>query len=111
MSELNDELTKNKGDLTAKEKEIEHSKQKIQMLSAAIEPAVSKTFIKDILSDDGGISFHRFQIFTWTIVLILIFVASVYNVLSMPEFDATLLALMGISGGTYIGFKLPKQES
>lgn len=111
LSELNDELTKNKGDLTAKEKEIEHSKQKIQMLSAAIEPAVSKTFIKDILSDDGGISFHRFQIFTWTIVLILIFVASVYNVLSMPEFDATLLALMGISGGTYIGFKLPKQES
>jgi hypothetical protein len=26
--------------------------------------------------------------------------------LVMPEFDATLLGLMGISNGTYIGFKL-----
>jgi len=25
----------------------------------------------------------------------------------MPELNATLLALMGISSGTYIGFKLP----
>jgi hypothetical protein len=27
--------------------------------------------------------------------------------LTMPEFSATMLALMGISWGTYIGFKLP----
>jgi hypothetical protein len=25
----------------------------------------------------------------------------------MPEFSVTMLALMGISSGTYIGFKLP----
>ena len=55
-------------------------------------------------------SFHRFQIFAWTIVLIAVFIASVYNGLAMPEFDAKLLALMGISGGTYIGFKLPNQQ-
>jgi hypothetical protein len=28
----------------------------------------------------------------------------------MPAFDPMLLALMGISGGTYIGFKLPNTQ-
>ena len=35
----------------------------------------------------------------------IIFVSSVYNNLSMPEFSTTLLGLMGISSGTYVGFK------
>ena len=26
----------------------------------------------------------------------------------MPEFDASLLGLMGISSGTYVGFKFPE---
>lgn len=29
----------------------------------------------------------------------------------MPEFDGTLLALMGISSGTYLGFKIPERQS
>lgn len=71
--------------------------------------AVPKTqgFIDDILSDYDGVSFHRFQLFAWTMVLIIMFIASVYETLAMPDFDPTLWALMGISGGTYIGFKLP----
>jgi len=31
--------------------------------------------------------------------------------LTMPEFSATMLALMGISSGTYIGFKLPMRKA
>jgi hypothetical protein len=27
----------------------------------------------------------------------------------MPEFDASLLTLMGISSGTYLGFKFPEK--
>jgi hypothetical protein len=38
------------------------------------------------------------------------FVSAVYNNLTMPELSATLLGLMGISSGTYIGFKLPEQK-
>jgi hypothetical protein len=38
------------------------------------------------------------------------FVSSVYNRLTMPEFSATLLGLMGLSSGTYIGFKFPEQK-
>ena len=98
-------------ELAAKQKQIDQWNQEIQKLSAAAKPVISKRFIDDILSDDDGISFHRFQIFAWTIVLIFIFIVSVYNVLAMPDFDTTLLALMGISSGTYIGFKLPEQGS
>jgi len=28
----------------------------------------------------------------------------------MPEFSATLWALLGLSAGTYIGFKFPEQK-
>lgn len=44
------------------------------------------------------------------LVLGVIFLSSVYNQLTMPEFSATLLGLMGISAGTYIGFKFPEQK-
>jgi hypothetical protein len=103
-------LTRKKGDLAAKEAEIQQSTRKIQELEASLEPGSSKGFIADILSDEGGISFHRFQMFGWTIVLTVIFVSKVSAVLTMPDFDPMLLALMGISSGTYVGFKLPKQQ-
>ena len=45
------------------------------------------------------------QIAVGTVVLGIIFACSVYQDLTMPQFDATLLGLMGISNGTYIGFK------
>lgn len=74
------------------------------------EPFKTKGFIADLLTDSDGITLHRFQIFVWTIVLILIFLSSVYKSLAMPEFSGTLLALMGISGGTYIGFMFPEKQ-
>lgn len=84
--------------------------QQIQDLTPVADRGVSRGFITDILSDGSGYSFHRFQIFAWTIVLGIIFVSSVYNNLTMPEFSATLLGLMGISSGTYIGFKFPEPK-
>jgi len=72
----------------------------------------SRGFIRDVLSDAAGsISLHRFQMFIWTLVLGVIFIASVYNNLEMPEFSATLLGLMGISSGTYLGFKVPEASA
>lgn len=84
--------------------------QQIQNVTPATEPGLSKGFVRDILSDGGGYSFHRYQIFAWTLVLGIIFISSVYNNLTMPEFSATLLGLMGISSGTYIGFKFPEKS-
>ncbi|HET6893669.1 MAG TPA: hypothetical protein VFH31_21405, partial [Pyrinomonadaceae bacterium] len=83
--------------------------QQIQVLEPIAARNVSRGFLRDILSDASGYSFHRFQIFAWTIVLGIIFVSSVYNRLNMPEFSATLLGLMGLSSGTYLGFKFPEQ--
>jgi hypothetical protein len=68
----------------------------------------SQGLLLDLLSDANGVGFHRFQVLAWTIVLGIIFVAQVYQNLAMPTFDATLLALMGISAGTYLGLKIPE---
>ncbi len=103
-------LTAKQSELAAMQKEIEQTDQKIMQLKDAMKPEVSENFLLDILSDANGVSFHRFQIFAWTIALICIFIAEVSDVLTMPEFDTTLLGLMGISSGTYIGFKIPNQQ-
>jgi len=81
----------------------------ITNLTVAVAPQKSEGFWNDILSDADGISLHRFQMLIWTIVLGLIFVVSVYDSLAMPQFSATLLALMGISSGSYVGFKFPEK--
>ena len=52
-------------------------------------------FFTDLVSDHRGVSFHRFQIAVWTLVLGIIFVLEVIDNLKMPEFSDTLLALMG----------------
>ena len=84
--------------------------QQLRSIASQQSATVSKGFLRDILSDSSGYSFHRFQIFAWTIVLGIIFIASVYNSLTMPEFSTTLLGLMGLSAGTYIGFKFPEEK-
>ena len=68
----------------------------------------SEGWLKDILSDANGISFHRFQIAVWTLVLSIIFCVGVYETLAMPEFDTALMGMMGLSAGTYLGLKIPE---
>jgi len=84
--------------------------QQLSSLTPSESTRISAGFLRDLLSDGSGYSFHRFQIFAWTLILGVIFISSVYNQLTMPEFSATLLGLMGISSGTYIGFKFPEQR-
>jgi hypothetical protein len=69
----------------------------------------------DLLSDGDAsagesrvITFHRFQIVVWTLILGIVFVSEVLTKLAMPVFDTTLLTLIGISSGTYLGFKVSK---
>ena len=102
------ELNQEKADKTAR---LEQVKKELAAVNQRQQPQQSEGFLKDILSDADGVSLHRFQMAIWTIVLGIIFVASVYNSLAMPQFSGTLLALMGISGGTYIGFKFPEKQT
>jgi hypothetical protein len=69
---------------------------------------VSQNFITDILSDANGVSFHRFQMVAWTLVLSAVFVAEVYENLAMPTFGPVLIGLLGLSAGTYVGLKIPE---
>ncbi len=65
----------------------------------------SEGFWKDIISDPTGPTFSRFQVVLWTAVLGIVFIFHVATSISMPEFEQTLLILMAISNGTYLGFK------
>ena len=72
--------------------------------------APSSGWWTDLVKDDrGAFAFDRFQVVVWSIVIGGIFLSSVLWELTMPEFSPTLLALMGVSSGTYIGFKLPQR--
>ncbi len=68
-------------------------------------------WIDDLLLDADGLRLHRLQIVVWTLTLGGVFVGGVINYLAMPEFNATLLALMGISSGVYVGFKFPERKA
>ena len=70
--------------------------------------APSRGFLNDILSDGAGLAIHRVQAAAWTLVLGVIFCVTVYQTLFMPQFSFTLIGLMGISAGTYVGFKFPE---
>jgi hypothetical protein len=73
-------------------------------------PPTTGSWLKDVLSDANGVSFHRFQMAVWTFVLGIIFMLTVYRELAMPVFSETLLGLLGISAGTYLGMKIPEAK-
>jgi len=108
LSSVEKSLTSYPNDVALQD-EKEAIKREIRALKNKVQPR-TQGFWKDIFCDVNGLSFHRLQMFVWTVVLLIIFVITVYRNLAMPEFSATLLALMGISGGTYIGFKFPEER-
>jgi hypothetical protein len=77
----------------------------------AAPPALSRGFFSDLVCDAHGVSLSRLQMVGWTVVLSAVFLHTVLTRLVLPEFDTTLLALMGVSSGTYLGFKLPQKKS
>lgn len=94
---------------------VQANSQRLQQVYAELaqmpeEQVTTHSFWTDILSDEDGISFHRYQIVIWTLVLTAIFIVDVHVSLAMPDFDGQLLALMGISSGTYLGFKFPEKK-
>lgn len=88
---------------------MELTDRQIKELSQRLAPVTSKGFKYDIMADANGISLHRFQIVVWTLVLGIMFIHSIFTNLAMPEFSTNVLALMGISSGTYVGFKFPEK--
>jgi hypothetical protein len=72
--------------------------------------AKSEGFFRDLLTDSGGAGLHRVQFALWSVVLMLVFAATVYETLAMPDFNTGLLGLMGISSAAYAGMKIPEKK-
>jgi hypothetical protein len=98
--------------LEKKRAELEALRARLVVERAGLTAIVpSKGLWSDLVTDErGAISLDRFQIVAWSLVLGAVFLFTAVWELTMPEFNATLLALMGISSGTYIGFKLPSKS-
>jgi hypothetical protein len=70
----------------------------------------SPDFIKDILSDDNGISIHRFQAVVFNVVFGIGFIgffikSLIQHKYPLPDFTEWQFALIGISSATYLGLK------
>ena len=70
----------------------------------------SKGLLIDILSDEGGISIHRFQSLIFNFVFGLGFITSFCSLVKLEmypfiEFEPWQLTLLGISAAGYLGFK------
>jgi hypothetical protein len=67
-------------------------------------------FFLDLLADGRGrIAIHRFQNLVWHLTLGPIFLVSVLTNLWFPEFDDTILVLLGVGNGIYLGGKLGEE--
>jgi len=83
----------------------------LRTYEATIKPFVSEGWFRDLTTDINGSALHRIQVFCWTWILGAVFLIGLYRDLAMPQFSATLLALMGISSAGYIGFKYPEKQN
>lgn len=73
-------------------------------------PAPSRGFLRDISGGQDGVELHRLQIIAWTGVMVFVFILRVFHTLAIPDFNPTLLGLLGLSAGTYVGFKFPESQ-
>lgn len=71
----------------------------------------SEGFWLDILSDAQGLALYRFQMLAFNILFGVLFLVYVVQHVSMPQFDGNILTLLGMSAGTYAGFKIPEKQN
>jgi hypothetical protein len=70
----------------------------------------SVNFIIDIISDENGISVHRFQAFVFNTIFGLIFLNYFFTEHKFIEFGDLELTLMGISSAAYLGLKATENK-
>jgi hypothetical protein len=68
-------------------------------------------FIQDVLSDDEGISVHRYQNLIFTFIFGIIFFYKVLATGNMPDFGPLELSLMGLSTAAYVGLKTGENKT
>ena len=69
-------------------------------------------FLLDIMSDENGVSIHRFQAILFTVVAIVIYLNKLYcDNTQLPELDKTLLGIITLSYSGYLGIKVNENKS
>jgi hypothetical protein len=79
----------------------------------------SQSFLLDLLSDENGVSIHRFQTVVFNITFGVWFLVEVATHLSdtgvsadkvMPDINTNNLILLGLSSATYAGLKISENK-
>lgn len=68
-------------------------------------PQASRGWVRDILSDEHGISIHRLQKVVIALIMGFFFVHSVYLTVTMPVWTTNQTLLLAVSSATYLGLK------
>lgn len=90
--------------------EIQDRELLLRAYADNIKTFVSEGWLKDMTTDMNGGALHRWQAFIWTWALGAVFLFEVYVNLTIPQFDSSLLVVMGISSAGYVGFKYPEPQ-
>lgn len=71
-----------------------------------------QSFLTDLISDNNGISLHRFQALMFNLVFGFVFIVEFIAQGSqvLPQFDSTTLGLLGLSSGGYIALKVNENQ-
>lgn len=99
---------------------IDNSQQTNVATTATHQDEPSEGFWMDILSDQNGVSIHRFQAVIFNLVFGFAFIVQFINsvagaklgtAIPLPEFGETALGLIGLSSGTYTALKFNENLS
>ena len=69
-----------------------------------------KLLVHNVCQSGYRLSLHRCQIALWTLVVLVIYLINYFGTMCLPVIPDKLLVLMGVSGGTYLGFNYPKPK-
>jgi hypothetical protein len=87
---------------------IVDTRQREAMAARHQDAQPSQGLFTDILSDENGVSVHRFQTVAFNIAYAVSFLVSTYQdatASSFPSFDATTLLVLGVSSSVYVAVK------
>jgi hypothetical protein len=77
---------------------------------------VKSSFLSDLLTDQNGNSLHRLQLLLFTVLYVGYFIVhgvtvGLEDVMKAAPMSDQVLGLMGVTGGTYVGFKVPGKSA
>lgn len=71
----------------------------------------SEGFVSDIMSDENGMSVHRFQAVIFNVVYGIVFLLGTIKNSMFPEFDTQTISLLGLSSGAYLAMKITEKST